>query len=120
MKRLWIIACLFAILPISAFAAKTKSKDLKLDQSVQVAGKQLKPGNYKLKWEQNGNNTANVAIYNDNNKEVATAPAQIVHANNPNNASYEINTKGGENKLDRVYISHQALKFGSAATAPGM
>jgi hypothetical protein len=119
MKKLWIVACLFAILPIFAFAASAKSKTVSLDQNVQVAGQQLKAGDYKLKWDDSGSDTANVTIYNNSNKEVATVPARIVHQKNTTNASYEVNTAGGSNQLDRVYFSNEVLEFGNAAN-PGM
>jgi hypothetical protein len=117
MKKLWIVACLFAILPISAFAAGTKSKTVTLTDNVQVAGKQLKPGDYKLKWNDNGSDNATVAIYDSNNKEVATLPARIVHQKNTTDAVYELNTAGGTNQLDRVYLSHEVLEFGTAGTS---
>ena len=118
MKRLWIVACLFAILSISAFAAGSKSKTLTFGENVQVAGTQLKAGDYKLKWDESGD-TANVTIYDKNNKEVATAPARIVHQKNPDNAAYEVNTAGGANSLDRVYLSNEVLDFGNSVN-PGL
>jgi thiamine biosynthesis lipoprotein ApbE len=120
MKKFWIVACLFATLPISALAASgTKSKTVTLGENVQVAGKDLKPGDYKLKWQEDGSDTANVAIYDSNNKEVATSPAHIIHEKNTSHASYEVDTASGANKLDRVYLSNEVLDFGSAPT-PGM
>lgn len=120
MKKLWIVACLFAILPIFAFAAGTKSKSVTLDQDVQVAGQHLKAGDYKLKWDDSGSNTANVTILNNNNKQVATVPARIVHKKNTNNAVYELNTAGGANNLDRVFLSNEVLEFGAGGNTPGM
>jgi hypothetical protein len=119
MKKLWILACLFVILPISAFAAGTKSKTLTLTDGVQVAGKELKAGDYKLKWSDNDGDTTNVAIYDNNNKEVATVPARIVHQKNTTGASYELNTAGGANQLDRVYTSNEVVELGNGGT-PGM
>lgn len=112
MKKLWIVACLFALLPISAFAAGSKSKTVTLTDNVQVAGKDLKPGDYKLKWSDNGSNTTNVAIYdNDNNKEVATVPARIVHQKNKSDASYETDSSSGTKQLERVYVSNEVIEI---------
>jgi hypothetical protein len=114
MKKLWVVACLFAILPISAFAAQ-KTKSFTLDEPVQVAGKQLKAGQYKLKWDDQNNDGNTSVSFMQNNDVVATAPAQVLHKKNKTNASFEVNNAGGSPKLDRVYFSDEVLEFGGGA-----
>jgi|SwirhisoilCB1_FD_contig_31_6904466_length_398_multi_4_in_0_out_0_1 hypothetical protein len=116
MKKFLISACLFAILPLSAFAAE-KSKTVNLDEPVQIAGKQLKAGNYKLKWDDSSDQT-NVTI-SQGKDVIATTPARILHQKNTNNAKFELNTADGTTKLDRVYLSNEVLDFGNQSN-PGM
>jgi hypothetical protein len=118
MKTIWISVCLLALLSLPALAANQKSKNLTLDQTVQVAGKQLKPGSYKLKWDDT--NSANTTVSFTKGKDViATVPAEIKHEKNTDNATMEVNTAGGTNKLERVYSNNEVLDF-SRASSPGM
>ncbi len=107
------LAALLTCLPGLALAAQ-QHRDVSLDQKAMLGSQQLKPGQYTLKWDDNSANT-NVT-FEQNGKTVATAPATIVKKNNPGNASYEFNTSSGQNRLDRVYLSHEELVFGTTST----
>lgn len=110
------LGLLVMILPVLAFGANsTQKKSLRIDQKAVVDGQQLKPGSYTLKWNDNSNNT-NVAFQLDG-KTVATAPAQVVHQPNPDNANYEINNASGQPQLRRVYLSKEQLVFGGGSQA---
>jgi len=108
------IALLLLILPSLMFAAE-QHKSMTIDQKAMVGTQHLDPGNYTLKWD-DSQSTTNVT-FQHNGKTVATAPAQVVHAANADNANYEINNASGQPQLRRVYLSKEQLVFGGAAQA---
>lgn len=118
MKRFWAFVSLLALVSLPGFAATQKSKTITLDQKAQVAGKQLKPGDYKLKWEDGTNGTTTVS-FTQGKDVVATVPAQIKKQKNTDNATLEMNTAGGQNKLQRVYTKDSVLDF-DTTSSPGM
>src|SRR5215813_367374 len=115
-SRFLALFSLFAILAVSAFASgPEKKKNITLDQPAQIAGTQLKPGTYQLKWQDSGTGTTNVTVY-QGKEAVVTVPAQIVNQKKANsNADFEFNTANGGYRLDRVYLSNQILELGNSA-----
>jgi len=112
-KTSWLLALLLALLPTLALASE-QHKTIKFDQKAEVGDQQLKPGSYELKFD-NSSKTPEVQFTQDG-KTVATAPATLQHSQNVDNAQFEFNTAGGQNRLDRVYLGHnQELVFGKAA-----
>jgi hypothetical protein len=109
----WSFAILLAIIPSVSFAAE-QHKSVTFDQTAVIGTQQLKPGTYTLKWDDSQPNTT--VDFQNNGKTVATAPAQIVHQSNPDNASFEFNTSSGQNQLDRIYTAKEQLLFGPAST----
>jgi hypothetical protein len=66
------------LLATTAFAGGAEHKgSFQVNDPVQVNGKQLKPGDYTVSWEGEGP-AVNLHIMR-NGKEVATAPATVVH-----------------------------------------
>jgi plastocyanin len=113
--KLWVLVGLFAALSVTAFASpKEKKKTITITQQAQVAGTQLKPGDYQLRWENNGSQTTNVTFYRGK-EAVVTVPAQVVNQKNDGNADMEFNTQNGGYRLDRVFLSDQVLEFGGAS-----
>jgi len=108
-RTTWILALVLAFLPLLAFGAE-QHKSFTLDQKAEIGNHQLKPGQYTLKFDDSSNQT-NVLFQRDG-KTVASAPAQVMHKKNTDNAQYEINTANG-NQLNRVWVnSHEELAFG--------
>jgi hypothetical protein len=103
------IAFLLLLLPTLTFAAE-QHKSVSFGQTAVVGNQELKPGDYTLRFD-DSQNTTSVAFQRDG-KTVATVPAQVVHASNTNNASYEVNTASGQPQLRRVYLSKEQLVFG--------
>jgi hypothetical protein len=103
------IALLLLLLPTLTFAAE-QHKSVSFGQTAVVGNQSLKPGDYTLKFDDSQNTTS--VTFQQNGKTVATAPAQVVRASNPNNASYEVNTASGQAQLRRVYLSKEQLVFG--------
>lgn len=118
MKTLYVglLAMLMSV-PVAMFA-KTEKANVNFDRPTVVAGKKLAPGNYEVKW--NGNGPAVQVNFLQNNKVVATAPAQMIDKNNPYNNAVEAQTKGKTQVLTAIDRSHMTLKFsptGSMQTA---
>src|ERR1700743_756017 len=103
------IALLLLLLPTLTFAAE-QHKSVSFTSTAVVGDQQLKPGDYTLQFD-DSQNTPSVT-FQRNGKTVATAPAQVVHASNTNNATYEVNTASGQPQLRRVYLSKEQLVFG--------
>jgi len=112
-----ILAVLLAFLPLLA-TASVQHKKLTLDQKAEVGHQPLTPGSYTLKFD-NSSTNPQVQFVRDG-KTVATVPAQIQHKPNVTQAQFEINTRNGHNKLDRIFVAkNEELVFGSAATHTG-
>ena len=116
MKRLLAFVSLLALVSLPSFAASQKSKTLTLTDPIQVAGKQLKPGEYKLKWDDTNNGSTTVT-FTQGKDIVATVPAQIKQEKNVSNAAMETNTSGGQNQLQRVYTKDGVLEFSGSNTS---
>src|SRR5438067_1782099 len=72
-----VILAVSLVLSIGAFAASgTVSKTFDLNHAVQINGRQLPPGLYKLKWDGTGPNVQ--VQFTQGKKVVATAPAKVV------------------------------------------
>jgi hypothetical protein len=110
------VALLLLLLPTLTFAAE-QHKSVSFGQTAVVGDQQLKPGDYTLKFD-DSQNTTNVT-FQRNGKTVATVPAQVVHASNTNNATYEVNTASGQPQLRRVYLSKEQLVFGDNSQDSG-
>jgi hypothetical protein len=110
------IALLLLLLPTLTFAAQ-QHKSMSFGQKAVVGGQQLQAGDYTLKWDDSQNTTS--VAFQQNGKTVATAPAQVVHAPNTNNATYEVNTASGQPQLRRVYLSKEQLVFGDNSQDSG-
>ncbi len=118
MKRLWAFVCLLALVSLPSFAASQKSRTVTLTDPMQIAGKQLKPGEYKLTWDDTNNGSTTVS-FTQGKEVVATVPAQLKREKNVTNANIETNSSGGATQLQRVYTKDSVLDF-SGSSSPGM
>jgi hypothetical protein len=79
MKHLKYLLALLSILtvlsPLSVFARDKNEHSVDIPATVQVGGTQLKPGNYKVKWEGAGPDIQVTFLLDG--KTVATAPATL-------------------------------------------
>ena len=107
------LGLLLMILPALAFGA-TQSKTILIPQKVMVGNQQLKPGNYKLKFDDSRNQTQ--VTFEQDGKTVTTAPAWIDHKSlkepGMEKADVEINSASGQPELRRVYLNNEQLVFG--------
>jgi hypothetical protein len=106
------------LLAASAFAGTGKGT-LRLYESVEVQGKQLRPGDYKVEW--NGEGT-NVELNISNGKEtVASIPAQVVTVAEKNRTDGYASKKSddGKSALTEIFFhgSNYELRLGDQAAA---
>ncbi len=105
-----IIALLSSTLSIAAFARTKNTAKITLPELARIAGKQLAPGDYTLRWTGSAPNV-NVTFLQDN-KQVASAPATLL-TKSPYTDAVDLQTTSSNQKLIRgVYVnSHLALMF---------
>lgn len=103
----------------SAFASDTNKGSLHLEDNVQVEGKQLRPGNYRVEWNGTGPNVE-LKILNGKNT-IATVPARVVTGNaSPNSDGYATKKDAdGTTKLTQIFFSGKKyeLDLGQGAQA---
>lgn len=100
------ISLLGAALMLSGavLAGNTNKGSLQLAEQVNVEGKSLNPGSYKVEWEGSGP-TVQVSILQGRNT-VATFPARVVESGTPNqeNAYSTIANHDGSLTLTAIYL----------------
>jgi hypothetical protein len=115
-KSLFTAVMVFAI-PALAFAGPKNSANLNLEQTVNVAGTQLAPGQYKLVWEGTGPDiTVN---FTEGKKTVATASAKLV-SNQINEEAIETSTAADKSTVLRdIDLKKYSIQFENAAPGAG-
>jgi hypothetical protein len=74
-KYLALLSILAVLSPLGAFARDKNQRSVDLPDAVQVGGKQLEPGHYKLQWQGSGPDVQ--VTFQQNGKTVATAQAEV-------------------------------------------
>jgi hypothetical protein len=74
-KYLAILAALALLTPLGALARDKNAHSVSITDAVQVGSAQLKPGDYRVEWQESGP-TVNVK-FSKNGKTVATVPATL-------------------------------------------
>lgn len=95
------LALLLAFLPVFASAAE-RHKNVTFSQKTVVAGQELKPGSYTVKYD-DASQGSQVKFVLDG-KTVATVPAQIQHDSNVTGATYTLDNSKGQNTISRIYV----------------
>jgi hypothetical protein len=101
------------LVPSLAFAGPKKSANVELDQSVEVAGIQLAPGDYKLIWDGTGPDIT--VSFADGKKTVATVPAELVTNRNDQEAIETDNVAGDTTVLRAIDLKNNTIRFENAA-----
>ncbi len=104
------------LLATTAFAASNKGP-LQLTTPVNVAGKELAPGDYTVKWDGSGN-AVQLSIMKGKNV-VATLPAQVVELPSP--SAYDsavVTNEGSARNLQQIRFSGKkfALQVGEGGS----
>jgi hypothetical protein len=106
-----LLLSLAVLLATSAFAANKGS--LQISDTVNLAGNQLAPGNYTVRWEGNGPSVQASIIQGKN--VLATVPARLVDLDRASGHDVAVTRRGenGAKSLDeiRFYGKKQALAF---------
>jgi hypothetical protein len=120
LQKTILILTLVLLLFVPAFAGTRNKASFTLSEPAKVAGVQLAPGEYMLKWEGDGENVQ-VSIVNDG-RVIATTSATILTASNPHpgTATHLTAAEDGTKLLTRIDLPKKSLVFqpnAEAATA---
>ena len=110
-RNLVFLAGASLLLAASAFAAGTGKGTLHLFESVEVQGKQLPPGDYKVEWNGEG---PRVELSITNGKQtVASVPAQVVTVSEKNRSDGYASKKAddGKNALTEIFFHGKDFEF---------
>ncbi|MGA8493173.1 MAG: hypothetical protein WB711_22310 [Terriglobales bacterium] len=106
------------LLATSAFAATNKGS-MQLQDPVTVSGKQLRAGDYSVKWDGNGPNVELSIL--KGNKVVATTSARLIDLNEKSNRDAAVvqNNSDGSKSLAEIHFSGKkyALAIGSESAS---
>lgn len=106
------------LLATSALAAANQGS-VQLQDPVTVSGKQLRAGEYSVKWDGNGPNVALSIL--KGNKVVATTSARLIDLNEKSNRDAVVvqNNGDGSKSLAEIHFSGKkyALAIGSDSTS---
>lgn len=110
------LALLLAFLPVFASAAE-RHKNVTLGQKAVVAGQELKPGSYVVKYDDASQNSQVKFVLDG--RTVATVPAQLQHDPNSTGATYKLDNSNGQNNISRIYVgaSDELVFTASESTA---
>lgn len=110
-RNLVTLAGASLLLAASAFAAGTGKGSLHLYDSVEVQGKELPPGDYKLQWDGQGP-TVELSISQGKNT-VASVSAQMVNVTqkNPTDGYAARKANDGQNALTEIFFSGKTYEL---------
>jgi hypothetical protein len=108
LRYLTLLSILAVLSPLSVLARDKNQHSVDIPATVQVAGTELKPGNYKVEWQGTGPDIQ--VTFLQNGKTVATVPATLktsdgqvtqdqVVTNSENNTLNEIDFRRGQEAL---------------------
>jgi hypothetical protein len=107
---LLVVASLLSFFPMNAMAAQKQSAKINFSDVIVVAGTQLKPGDYTIRWD-GASSDVQVQFLRDS-KEIVSAPAKLV--NQHHDVSPVIatdSTSDGVKTLKEVRLSKISLQF---------
>lgn len=109
------------VFPLASLASentsKEQTKNVVVEDPVELAGKTLQPGQYKVEWQ--GNGPAVKVKFLQYGNRVLTAPARVAHLQKkaPYDAVVETTKNNGKKTISEIEWNNQreALMFGQAA-----
>ncbi len=99
------------LLATSALAAANKGS-LQLQDPITVSGKQLRAGEYSVKWDGNGPNVELSIL--KGNKVVATSPARLIDLNEKSNRDAVVVQSNGDGSKSLAEIHFSGKKYALA------
>jgi hypothetical protein len=98
------------LISITALAADMHKGSLTVADPIQVNGKQLKPGDYTVRWQGEGPGVNLQFI--QNGKEVATAPATVIQLDRKaSEDATEVKGSGSDRQLSAIRFSGQKYEL---------
>ncbi len=110
-KYLLPATMLLLLVSLAAWAKSKSEASVTLSDSVQVAGKQLPPGDYRIRWEGSGSNVQ--VTFLKNGKDVATASAKMEAKKNPYDSTAVLtkSAPSGTSLLTGIQLKDVELQF---------
>jgi hypothetical protein len=116
-RNLGILAGASLLLAAGAFAAGTGKGTLRLYDRIEVQGKQLAPGSYRLQWNGEG---SKVELNISNGKETLSVPAEVVSVAEKAHADGYASTKAedGNTALTEIFFGgkNYEIRLGNSST----
>ncbi len=111
-KYVAVFSILAVMTPLSAFAREKNQHSVDIPAAVQVAGRQLEPGSYKVEWQ--GAGPAVQVTFLRNGKPVATVPGTL-KTNDDQVKQDAVETNSANKTLDEIDFGRdkEALVFQS-------
>lgn len=106
------LSILAVLAPLSAFAREKNQHSIEILNAVQVGGKQLEPGSYKVEWQGAGPDVQVTFLHNG--KAVATVPGTL-KTNDSQITADAVQTDSANNTLNEIDFRRdkEALVFQS-------
>jgi len=106
-----VVLVVSLLLAVSAFAGESHKASLQTLNTVQVNGKSLPAGEYKLQWEGNGPNVQLSIL--KNNKVVATTDAHVLQLDRKpaNDAAVTSSNADGSRSLQEIRFAGKPFAF---------
>jgi hypothetical protein len=106
-----VVLAISLLLAVSAFASDTHKASLQTFNPVQVNGKSLPAGQYRLQWEGNGPNVQLNIM--KNNKVVATTDAHVVQLSQKpsNDTAVTASNPDGSRTLQEIRFAGKTFAF---------
>jgi hypothetical protein len=105
--KLFLLTSILLAATALAFAADAKAR-VTFNQSVKVAGKTLRPGDYEIEW--NDAASATEVIFRRGTKKVVTVPAKLLIASHPF-VAFTVCPESGINRLLEIDANNTKLRF---------
>jgi hypothetical protein len=116
-KALFAAAIMF-LMPTLVFARQKDSVQVQFQGPVNVAGKQLAAGQYKLTWQGTGPDVT--VNFIEHRKIVASVPANLVSDPDSQSGTYETEAEPDKTVvLQAVDLNHESIRFQDGVSAAG-
>jgi len=107
-SKVTLSAAVLVLFSVSGWAGDKMKANIHIDQTVHVGSTQLAPGEYKMTWTESGTNAE--VTFSQDNKVVATVPAQVTQERSGYN-SPALRTNRDSNTLTGVDLPTVSFSF---------
>jgi hypothetical protein len=106
---LLVVVSLVSLFPLNAIAGNKQSANVNLSDPIVVAGTQLKPGDYTVRWSGAGSDVQ--VQFMQGKKELVSAPAKLVNKHHNTSPMILTDSANGAVTLKELGLSDISLEF---------